>query len=101
MAKKIYVIMTCNEWKEFSSMRIYAACSSLTKLRALLARGIEKNFFSYGTESISFKKQAKKFRTDCREAAKTTFPEDSLLALFKEVKYAHVFDIPDGEVQQD
>lgn len=101
MARRIYVIMTCNEWKEFSSMRIYAACSSLTKLRALLANGIEKNFFFYGAENVSFKKQAKKFRMDCREAAKTTFSEDNLLALFKEVKYAHVFDVTDGEVQQD
>lgn len=102
MARRIYVLMTCDEWKSKSSMRFYAACTSPTKLRTLISRGIEKDFFSYNDESRSFKEQAKNFRSDWAKTVNDAYPNypmDELLGLCGRVKYVHITVAEDGVVE--
>ena len=92
--------MTCNEWKEYSSMRIYAACTSLEMLQSLMSDGIRRDLFSYGGEDVSSEEQAQKFCEAWRNAMGTLEPEYELLRVCGDVKFAFVAAVTDGEPQQ-
>lgn len=71
MTRQLYIIQTCNIWKETSSARIYDACMTLPRLRRIIAHGIRNELFCYDKgikEDISFKKQEHMFRDDWKAA---------------------------------
>lgn len=89
MRQKIYILMTCDQWKSKDSMRVYAACTSLPTLRRLISDGIQREVFSYG-EAGSFRRQAKAFRTDWQAIGQQSNRLDDILRLCGNVKYAYV-----------
>lgn len=89
MSKQVYCVFSCNAWKEYSSMRLQAVCTSLTKLRTVISDGIRAEVFCFDDESAPPKKQAKLFRDAFNEecaAYGEIFPGTTL----DRVKYAYV-----------
>ena len=97
MKSKIYILMTCDEWKSKDSMRVYAACTSLPTLRRLISDGIRNEIFSYG-DCASFSKQAKNFRMEWQARSTSTYGVDAVLRLCGDVKYAFVEVCDNGVV---
>lgn len=97
MSQKIYILMTCDEWKSRDSMRIYAACTSMPTLRRLISDGIRNKVFSYGN-LVSFSKQARKFRDEWKTRSAAPYSADNILQLCNEVKYAYVEECVSGVV---
>lgn len=97
MRQKIYILMTCDQWKSKDSMRVYAACTSLPTLRRLISDGIQGEVFSYG-EAGSFRRQAKAFRADWQAIGSQSNRLDDILRLCGDVKYAYVEVCENGVV---
>lgn len=80
MAKKIYYLHSCNEWKEYSSMSLLFIGTSQQKLKMKISKEIEKGNMEYKPITSSYdyvngefklvdkentpQKQAKLFRRD-------------------------------------
>lgn len=64
MAKQIYYLHSCNEWKEYSSMRLLFIGTSQQKLKMKISKEIEEGNMEYYDSDLSQKEQAKKFRKD-------------------------------------
>ncbi len=66
MAKQIFYVQSCNEWKEYSSMRLLFIGTSIQKLVKFVAKQIEDEEMSYddGNDSLISKQQAKLFKKD-------------------------------------
>lgn len=90
MTRQIYIVQTCNIRKESSSARIYDACTTLPRLRQIIANGIRNEFFCYDKEdkgTVSFKTQERMFRDDWR-AADADHDRDAALDIISRVGYA-------------
>lgn len=64
MEKQIYYLHNCNEWKEYSSMRLLFIGTSQQKLKMKISKEIEEGNMEYYDNELSQKEQAKKFRKD-------------------------------------
>lgn len=66
MAKKIYYLHSCNEWKEYSSMRLLFIGTSEQKLKMKIAKEIEEENMEYdgAQKGATPKQQAKQFKKD-------------------------------------
>ncbi len=88
MAKKLFCVFTCNEWKERTSFRLSGVYSSLTKLKAAIASGIRNEVFLYNrTDATSAQAQEKQFKADWGKAIKAG---DSVLSLLDNTTYLYV-----------
>lgn len=70
MAKQIYYLHSCNEWKEYSSMRLLFIGTSQQKLKMKISKEIEEGNMEYNDNSLSQKEQAKRFRKDWETKAR-------------------------------
>ena len=64
MAKQIYYLCSCNEWKEYSSMDLLFIGTSQQKLKMKISKEIEEGNMEYYDSKLSQKEQANKFRKD-------------------------------------
>lgn len=64
MSQQIYYLHSCNEWKEYSSMRLLFIGTSQKKLKMKISKEIEEGNMEYDDNSLSPKEQAKRFRKD-------------------------------------
>lgn len=72
MAKQIYYLHSCNEWKEYSSMRLLFNGTSQQKLKLKISKEIEEGNMEYYDGDLSQKEQAKKFRKDWKTETRAT-----------------------------
>ena len=72
MAKQIYYLHSCNEWKEYSSMRLLFIGTSQLKLKMKISKEIEEGNMEYYDGDLSQKEQAKKFRKDWKTETRAT-----------------------------
>lgn len=64
MAKQIFYLQSCDEWKSNDSMQLLFIGTSQRKLKMKISREIEEGNMEYDDPSLSPKEQAKKFRSD-------------------------------------
>lgn len=65
----IYILHSCNEWKEYSSMNLLFVGTSKTKLKRKISKEIEAGNMEYSCfDDASPKQQAKSFRKEFDEA---------------------------------
>lgn len=64
MAKQIFYLHSCNEWKEYSSMNLLFIGTSQQKLKRKISKEIEDGNMEYGNIDLSPKEQAKLFRKE-------------------------------------
>ncbi len=93
--KNIYILYTCNEWKEYSSMSLVAASTSIRKIKSIIIQKIKDNDMDYkgrcSDENASITKQIKALREDWKE-----YGEDFV---FKHIEYGYIEVVEDGEIQ--
>lgn len=90
MAKSVYCIYTCDVWKDKSSMRLCAVCTTLKHVRRIILTGIKNEVFSFGHEDGgSFKTRAKRFR-DTFDKAVLSGDADQVWRVLGRVDYAYV-----------
>lgn len=98
MAKQIYIIITCDEWKSHTSMRLYAATTSLYKLERIIRDGIKKELFWF--RNSDFSAQAREFHQLWIAINKSNENlETKFLTLCKQVKYVVVQRMQDGIIE--
>ncbi len=90
--KNIYILYTCNEWKEYSSMSLVAASTSIRKIKSIIIQKIKDDDMEYkrGWDDISKTKQIKMLREDWNEKG-SNFVLDNL-------DYGCVEVVEDGEI---
>lgn len=93
--KTIYILSTCNEWKEWSSMSLVAASTSLRKIKSIIIQKIKDGDMEYkgrcSEENASITKQIKALREDWEE-----YGEDFV---FNSLEYGYIEAVADGEIQ--
>ncbi len=93
--KNIYILSTCNEWKEWSSMSLVAASTSLRKIKSIIIQKIKDNDIEYkgscSDENASITNQIKTLRKDWEECGKDF--------VFEHLEYGYVETVEDGEIQ--
>ena len=67
MAKQIFYLQSCDEWKSNDSMELLFIGTSQQKLKMKIAKEIEEGNMEYDDNSLSPKQQAKKFKKDWNE----------------------------------
>ena len=66
------IFLDCNEWKEYSSMRLLFIGTSQQKLKMKISKEIEEGNMEYYDGDLSQKEQAKKFRKDWKTETRAT-----------------------------
>ena len=93
--KTIYILSTCNEWKEWSSMSLVAASTSLRKVKSIIIQKIKDGDVEYkgrfSEENASITKQIK--------ALKEEWKEEGNDFVFDHLEYGDVETVADGEIQ--
>ena len=93
--KIIYILSTCNEWKEWSSMSLVAATTSIRKIKSIIIQKIKDGDIEYkgrcSEENASVTKQIKALKEDWEE-----YGEDFV---FEHLEYGYVETVADGEIQ--
>ncbi len=93
--KNIYILYTCNEWKEYSSMSLVAASTSIRKIKSIIIQEIKDGDMEYkgscSDENASIINQIKALRKDWEE-----FGE---YFVFEHLEYGYVETVEDGEIQ--
>ena len=65
MAKQIFYVMSCDEWKSTDSMRLQFIGTSQKKLKMFVSKEIETGNMDYREDKdLTPKQQAKEFRSD-------------------------------------
>ena len=64
MAKQIFYLQSCNEWKSNDSMELLFIGTSKQKLKMKIAKEIEEGNMEYYDNFLSPKQQAKEFKKD-------------------------------------
>lgn len=64
MAKQIYYLHSCDEWKSYSSMELLFIGTSQRKLKMKISKEIEEGNMEYYDSKLPQKEQAKRFRKD-------------------------------------
>lgn len=77
---RIIILSTCDEWKSYSSFRLYGTGASskagCRRFFKTIIKGIEEGFFSYEDESMSREQQILAFKEDEKRECATTFLRD-------------------------
>lgn len=91
--KNIYILSSCNEWKEYSSMSLVAATTSIRKIKSIIIQKIKDGDMEYkrGNYELSKTKQIKMLREDWGYMG-----EDFV---FDNLDYGYVEVVMDGEIQ--
>ena len=93
--KTIYILSTCNEWKEWSSMSLVAASTSLRKVKSIIIQKIKDGDVEYkgrcSEENASITKQIKALKEDWKEEGNDF--------VFDHLEYGYVETVADGEIQ--
>lgn len=92
MAKQIYYLHSCNEWKEYSSMRLLFIGTSQQKLKMKISKEIEEGNMEYKPVTTRYdyadgefklvdkentqKEQAKLFRQDWKTETRDTIKSE-------------------------
>ena len=67
MAKQIFYVMHCDEWRSHDSERLVWVGSSAQKTKMFISREIEEQNMQYGDWYTTPKKQALQFRKDWKD----------------------------------
>lgn len=91
--KTIYILCSCNDWKEYDGMRLVAATTSLYKLKNIIIRKIKDEDMEYkkGDENLSIQGQIKQLKTDWEERGHDF--------VFDNLGFGYVETVADGEIQ--
>lgn len=91
--KNIYILSSCNEWKEYSSMALVAATTSIRKVKSIIIQRIRNNEMEYkrGNDGLSKTKQIKMLHEDWRYMGENF--------VFDNLDYGYVEVVCDGEIQ--
>lgn len=91
--KKIYIISSCNEYKEYNSMRLVAATTSVKKIKNIIIKQIKEEEMTYtrGNADPSLTKQIKMLREDWEKMDEKF--------VFDNLQYGYVAVVTDGEIQ--
>ncbi len=66
MDVKIYILFACNEWKDYGSMRLIGATTSVHKLRQMIAQEITLGNMGYDSLDLSTKAQLHQLHKDAQ-----------------------------------
>ena len=89
--KIIYILNSCNEWKETSSMILVTATTSIRKIKSIIIQEIKDGNMEYNRKGdISTTKQIKALKEDWAE-----YGSDFV---FNALEYGYVEIVEDGEV---
>lgn len=91
--KNIYILSNCDEWKEYSSMSLVAATTSIRKIKSIIIQKIEDGNMEYkrGNNELSKTNQIKMLREDWEQKG-----EDFV---FDNLDYGYIEVVLDGEIQ--
>jgi len=91
--KNIYILSSCNKQKEYSSMSLVAATTSIRKIKSVIIQRIKDNDMEYkrGYDELSKAKQIKKLRED--------WDYMGMNFVFDNLDYGYVEIVADGEIQ--
>lgn len=91
--KKIYILSSCNEWKEHRSMSLVAATTSIRKIKSIIIQEIKDDNMEYkrGNDDLSITGQIKMLRKDWNERGADF--------VFDNLTYGYVETVMDGEIQ--
>lgn len=67
MAKQIFYVMYCDEWRSHDSERLAWIGTSPQKTKMFISQAIERQDIQYGDTEVAPKKQAAQFRKDWAE----------------------------------
>ena len=88
--KQIFVLFSCDEWKDYSSMRLCGASTSATKLKSMVISEIKEKNMIYGDESSPKSAQIK--------AIRKAFKEKSPSEINDQLIYGYIETVNDGEI---
>lgn len=92
--KSIYILSSCNVWKENSSMSLVTASTSIRKIKSIIIQEIKNGNMEYKRrcceENPSITQQIKALRTDWKEHGNDF--------VFNCLEYGYVNVIEDGEI---
>lgn len=91
--KNIYILSSCNEWKNYSSMSLVAATTSIRKIKSIIIQKIKDNDMEYkrGNDDLSKTKQIKMLHDDWEYMGENF--------VFSNLDYGYVEVVTDGEIQ--
>ncbi len=91
--KNIYILYTCNEWKEYSSVPLVTASTSIRKIKSIIIQEIKDGDMEYrkGCNDLPKAKQIKMLREDWNEEGSNF--------VFDNLDYGYVEVVADGEIQ--
>lgn len=91
--KNIYILNSCNEWKERGTMSLMAATTSPKKIKSIIIQQIREDNLTYqrGEDGLSKTKQIQMLRKDWAEMG-----EDFV---FRNITFGYVDVVVDGELQ--
>lgn len=91
--KNIYILYSCNGWKEYSSMSLVAATTSLNKLKNIIIQIIKDGDMEYkrGHDDFSVNEQIKLLNADWKINGSDF--------VFDNIDYGYVEIVLDGEIQ--
>lgn len=91
--KKIYILSSCNEYKECNSLRLVAATTSIQKIKGIIIKQIKEEEMAYtrGSADSSLTKQIKMLREDWEKMGEEF--------VFDNLRYGYVVVVADGEIQ--
>ena len=89
--QNIYLLNSCNEWKERSSMSLVAATTSTIRLKNIIIAEIKNYNMVYKNEEFSNTKQIRELRDDWENEG-LNYVADNLI-------YGHIETVCDGEIQ--
>lgn len=91
--KKIYILSSCNVYKEYNSMRLVAATTSVKKIKNIIIKQIKEEEMAYtrGNADPSLTKQIKMLREDWEKMDEKF--------VFDNLQYGYVAVVADGEIQ--
>ena len=75
--RHVYVLNTCDEWKSYSSFRLFGiwafSKASTRRLVNAIIEGIKENYFSYENQYMDIAKQIESLREDAKTDINTFF----------------------------
>lgn len=91
--KNIYILSSCNIWKEYRSMSLVAATMSARKIKRVIIQKIKDGDMEYkrGNDALSEIKQIRMLHEDWNHMGKDF--------VFNNLDYGHVEVVIDGEIQ--
>lgn len=87
MAKQIFILYSCDEWKSYDGMRVICATTSATKLRDVIIAEIEDENMDYLDAELSRGDMIKELKQDWKVERRSRI-NDHLLFGF----YDYVYD---------